>query len=112
MSPDSETLLSELRRLNAAFPEGLVAVGDMAVLLHAINDGVEAAPASSIEAYLSLEHVSTVRDEVEVVRVPEAYKRRALLPNAQIDLYVERQHRLAVPYEDAHRYLARTRPDG
>ena len=104
MSPDSETLLSELRRLNAAFPEGLVAVGDMAVLLHAINDGVEAAPASSIEAYLSLEHVSTVRDEVEVVRVPEAYKRRALLPNAQIDLYVERQHRLAVPYEDAHRY--------
>ncbi len=104
MSPGSETLLSELRRLNAAFPEGRVAIGDMAVLLHAINDGVEAAPASSIEAYLSLEHLSTVRDEVEVVRAPEAYKRRALLPNAQIDLYVERQHRLAVPYEDAHRY--------
>ena len=101
--PDMEPIIGEIRRLNEAFPKGLIAIGGVAVYLHVVHDGRgnSAETTHDIDVYLSKEHLGALRDRDEL---PTLHKLQLIRNGIEINVYLEHRHRLAIPYADIERY--------
>lgn len=95
-----EHLLSISRDLTLEYPDAIF-IGGIAVFQHAVRVNALLAESShDADLYLSLVGKSTMRDQYEVSRNDRLGKDSVLIEGEDIDLYVERQHRLAVSYDE------------
>lgn len=99
-------ILREIRDLNEEYPVGLIAIGGVAVYMHSLRDGRGrfAESTHDIDFYLSKENLGSLRDREELTANPKLHKQQIVRQAIEMDIYVEHQHRLAVPYEDLDRY--------
>lgn len=81
---------------------GHVFIGGVAVYLHAVNsrraDLVEVS--HDADVMVSMADLSSLRDEVEVVSNRRLGKHQVVVDGVEVDVYVERQNSLAVPYDE------------
>jgi hypothetical protein len=85
----------------------LVFIGGVAVYLHAADRALAAAiPEASHDAdfMISFAEYGVLKDSEEVVPTPRLSKHQMLVDGVEFDVYVERQHRLIVPYDEALAY--------
>jgi hypothetical protein len=95
-----EHLLGLARTISADFPDA-VFIGGVAVFAHAVRYDAQLAEAShDADLYLSLVGKNAMRDRYEVSRNERLGKDSVLVEGEDFDLYVERQHRLAVDYDE------------
>ena len=88
------------RRVSQEFPDA-VFIGDIAVAQHAKRSDLALEESShDADLYLSLAGKNEMRDRYEVLRNERLGKDSVLVDGEDFDLYVERQHRLAVPYDE------------
>jgi len=86
-----------------------VFIGGIAVYYHAFVLGHEFQEAShDADLYLSLTGKSELRDEYEVRRNERLNKDSVLINGEDVDLYVEHQHNLGVPYDVVFAYAQMT----
>jgi hypothetical protein len=96
-------ILVEVARL-AEEHVGHVFIGGVAVYLHAVNDAKtkDAAETShDADFMLALTDFADLRDTDEVVANRRLSKHQLIRDGVEFDVYVERQHRLLVPYDEA-----------
>lgn len=95
-----ERLLVLARRISRDFSDA-VFIGGIAVAQHAkrYNPALEES-SHDADLYLSLAGKNEMRDRYEVSRNERLGKDSVLVDGEDFDLYVERQHRLAVPYDE------------
>lgn len=96
-------ILAEVARLAEEHP-GHVFIGGVAVYLHAINNArtKELAEAShDADFMLALAEFADLRDTDEVVANRRLSKHQVIRRGVEFDVYVERQNRLVVPYDEA-----------
>jgi len=92
------------RRITRDFPDA-VFIGGVAVAQHATRHNPALFESShDADLYLSLAGKSEMRDRYEVSRNERLGKDSALIEGEDFDLYIERQHRLAVTYEEVFGY--------
>lgn len=100
-SDDFGHVLDVCESLAAELP-GHVFIGGVAVYLHAVNsrraDLVEVS--HDADVMVSMADLSSLRDEVEVVSNRRLGKHQAVVDGVEVDVYVERQNGLAVPYDE------------
>jgi hypothetical protein len=103
---DMAKIVDELRALNVEYSHGLIAIGGVAVYLHAVKDGRGAFAefTHDVDFYLSQEHLGSLRDREEVTPNPKLHKQQMMRQSIEMDIYVEHQHRLAIPHEEVDRY--------
>lgn len=95
-----ERLLGIARRLTTQYPDA-VFIGGVAVATHAnALDPRLRETSHDIALYLSLVGKSTIRDHYELTPNPRLKKDVALVDGEALDVYTERQHALAVPYDE------------
>lgn len=113
MEPDETPEWAHLKRIaeriTEEFPDA-VFIGGVATYYHALSLGAEFREASHDgDLYLSLAGKSELRDRYEVRRSTnrQPVKDSVLVEGEDLDLYVEHQHNLGVPYADifAHAQL-------
>ena len=91
-------------RLSTEFQDA-VFIGGVAVYYHAARlDSRIAESSHDGDLYLSLLGKSTMRDRYEMQRNERLGKDSVLIEGEDFDVYVERQHSLAVPYNDVIAY--------
>jgi hypothetical protein len=101
-----EHLLSVSRKITEQYPDA-VFIGGIAVFAHAARFNAQLAEAShDADLYLSLLGKHAMRDQYEVVRNERLGKDSVLVDGEDLDLYVERQHHLAIGYEELFAYAA------
>jgi hypothetical protein len=92
-------LLSLTQRISREFPDA-VFIGGVAVAQYAKQRNPILEEAShDADLYLSLLGKNEMRDRYEVLRNERLGKDSVLVDGEDFDLYIERQHRLAVPYD-------------
>jgi hypothetical protein len=98
---DFDHVLKVCEQLAADLP-GHVFIGGIAVYLHAVQGQHRRQVEVSHDAdvMISLADLSTLRDDVEVVSNRRLGKHQVIVDGVDVDVYVERQHGLAVPYDD------------
>lgn len=107
-SEDWQRLKGIARDLTRRYP-GAVFIGGIAVYYHASVLGHEFQEAShDADLYLSLTGKSEIRDEYEVRRNERLNKDSLLINGEDVDLYVEHQHKLGVPYDIVFAYAQMT----
>jgi hypothetical protein len=97
-----ETLLSACAELAAAYPEGLIYIGGIAVYLHARNRPQAEALAEfthDADFYISLADMGDLRDAETVVPNRRLSKHQLVKRGFEFDIYTERQSSLIVPYD-------------
>ena len=100
MEEQWQHLLVLARRISAEFPDA-VFIGGVAVAQHAGRvDAALVESSHDADLYLSLASKSELRDRYEVARNERLGKDSVLVDGEDFDLYVERQHRLAIPYDE------------
>jgi len=100
MAQEWEHLVALARRVSQEFPDA-VFIGDIAVAQHAKRYDLALEESShDADLYLSLAGKNEMRDRYEVLRNERLGKDSVLVDGEDFDLYVERQHRLAVPYDE------------
>jgi hypothetical protein len=100
---DFMRILAAATRLAKEHPSH-VFIGGVAVYLHAINNPqTRAAAETSHDAdfMLSLSDFADLRDTDEVVANRRLSKHQVIRDGIEFDVYVERQNRLLVPYDEA-----------
>ncbi len=101
MNEHWERLLTLARRVSSEFPDA-VFIGGVAVACHAMRANADLVESShDADLYLSLAGKNEMRDRYEVLRNERLGKDSVLVEGEDFDLYVERQHRLAIPYDEA-----------
>lgn len=91
-------LQSVARKVTADYPDA-VFIGGIAVATHATRLGPEFSETShDADLYLSLQGKAIMRDRYEIWRTPHLNKDSTIIDGEDIDLYVEHQHPLGVPY--------------
>lgn len=98
-----QRILAEVARLAEEHP-GHVFIGGVAVYLHAVNnprtkDSAEAS--HDADFMLSLADFADLRDTDEVVANRRLSKHQLIRHGVEFDVYVERQNKLVVPYDEA-----------
>jgi len=92
-------ILASARRLSAEFPDA-VFIGGVAVAQYARRDMPRLVEAShDADFYLSLTGKAQMRDAYEVIANPRLGKDSVTIDGQDFDIYVERQHALAIPYD-------------
>ncbi|MDE2571820.1 MAG: hypothetical protein KGM44_04760 [bacterium] len=100
MEQNWERLQSLARGISQEFPDA-VFIGGVAVAQHAKRSNPALEESShDADLYLSLAGKNEMRDRYEVVRNERLGKDSVLVDGEDFDLYVERQHRLAIPYDE------------
>ncbi|MGH8278375.1 MAG: hypothetical protein ACRETQ_02255 [Gammaproteobacteria bacterium] len=88
---------------------GAVFIGGLAVYLHTLNHALADIPVSrdrlaefshDVDAYLSIQDLGALRDLIEVTANARLHKHQVTLGRIEADLYVERNHKLRVPYDE------------
>lgn len=104
MAQDWDRLQALARRVSTEFPDA-VFIGGVAVSQHVkrVNPALEES-SHDADLYLSLAGKSEIRDRYEVTRNERRGKESVLVDGEDFDLYVERQHRLAIPYDEIAAY--------
>lgn len=91
-----------LHELMEWFPEGMILIGGVAVYLHAkhkqMDDLLEAS--HDADMYLSMSDYIDLRDIEEVTQNKRLNKHQIIKEDIDIDIYVENQHSLAIPFYD------------
>ncbi len=101
MSEHWGRLLGLARRISGEFPDA-VFIGGVAVACHAMRANAALVESNhDADLYLSLAGKNEMRDRYEVLRNERPGKDSVLVDGEDFDLYVERQHRLAIPYDEA-----------
>ncbi len=101
MNEQWEHLLGLARRISREFPDA-VFIGGIAVACRAMRANAALVESShDADLYLSLAGKNEMRDRYEVLRNDRLGKDSVLVDGEDFDLYVERQHRLAIPYDVA-----------
>lgn len=82
---------------------GHVFIGGVATYLHTVNSPltkklVESSHDSDL--MISLADLSDLRDATEVIGNPRLGKHQVIVDNVAFDVYVERNHKLIIPYDD------------
>lgn len=96
-----EGLLSSIKELSEWFPEGLVMIGGVAVYFYAVNQNTQFAEVSHDgDFYLSLLDYSDLRDIEEVTPNRRLGKSQIIKNGFDFDIYVERNNKLAIPYQE------------
>jgi hypothetical protein len=98
-----QRILGEVARIAEEYP-GHVFIGGVAVYLHATNDprSRDFAEAShDADFMLSLADFADLRDSDEVTANRRLSKHQLFRRGVEFDVYVERQNRLVVPYDEA-----------
>ncbi|TAM74372.1 hypothetical protein EPN44_11145 [bacterium] len=100
MGQDWERLQTLVRHVSTEFPDA-VFIGGIAVAQHAkqFNPALEES-SHDADLYISLAGKNEMRDRYEVARNERLGKDSVLIDGEDFDLYVERQHRLAIPYDE------------
>lgn len=84
---------------------GHVFIGGVAIYLHAVNSPSARQVAEfshDSDLMISLLDYSILRDHVEVVANPRLGKHQVILEGVEFDVYVERQNKLVVPYDEIY----------
>lgn len=98
-------LLALARQISGEFPDAAVFIGGVAVAQHAARARPELVESShDADLYLSLTGKNEMRDRYEVSRSDRRGKDSVRVDGEDFDLYVERQHRLAIPYDQIFSY--------
>jgi len=100
---DFNRILGEVSRLAEEHPRH-VFIGGVAVYLHAINDPrtKDIAEAShDADLMLALADFADLRDTDELVANRRLSKHQLIRNGIELDVYVERQNKLIVPYDEA-----------
>lgn len=100
---DFRLVLAEADALARQHP-GHVFIGGIAVYLHAVNHPATRADAETshdADLMLSLADFADLRDTDEVVSNRRLSKHQLIRHGVEFDVYVERQSRLLVPYDEA-----------
>lgn len=92
------------RRISAEYPDAVL-IGGIAIAQYAkrANPALEEA-SHDLDLYLSLAGKNELRDRYEVIRNQRLGKDSAIIDGEDVDLYIERQHRLAIPYDEIIAY--------
>ena len=92
-------LLNVTRRVTADYADA-VFIGGIAVWVYAnaLGEGFKEA-SHDADMYLSLTGKAALRDRYEVRRNPNLGKDSALIEGEDVDIYVEHQHPLGIPYD-------------
>jgi len=101
-SDDFKHVLDVSLNLAAGLP-GHVFIGGVAVYLHTVNHRTTqkyAEVSHDSDVMVSLVDLSVLRDQVEVVANRRLGKQQVIIDGVEIDVYVERQNNLAVPYDE------------
>lgn len=100
-SDDFDHVLGVCEGLAAELP-GHVFIGGVAVYLHAVNGrrASQVEVSHDADVMVSLSDLSSLRDEVEVVSNRRLGKHQVVVDGVEVDVYVERQNGLAVPYDE------------
>jgi hypothetical protein len=101
-SDDFDHVLRICEGLAADLP-GHVFIGGVAVYLHSTNNPAamrHVEVSHDADVVVSLVDFSILRDVVEVVSNRRLGKHQVVLEGVDVDVYVERQHRLSVPYDE------------
>lgn len=100
---DFQRILAEVARLAAQHP-GHVFIGGVAVYLHAVNDPATrhlAEASHDADFMLSLADFADLRDTDEVVANRRLSKHQLIRRGVEFDVYVERQNKLVIPFDEA-----------
>lgn len=97
-----DKLLSTAAEMAGRFPEGLIYIGGIAVYLHAVNCQETAPMAEAThdaDFYLSTSDLAVLRGTEELVPNRRQTKLQISKDGIYLDVYVERQSSLIVPYD-------------
>lgn len=99
---DWAKILSNFKDFVAAYPNDVVAIGGVAVYLHVKNTlGSNFLESShDVDFYISLAALSALRDLEEVVPNRRLGKSQIVHEGVEYDVYVERNNKLAIPYDE------------
>jgi len=99
---DWAKILSNFKDFAAAYPNDVVAIGGVAVYLHVKNTlGSNLLESShDVDFYISLAALSALRDLEEVVPNRRLGKSQIVHEGVEYDVYVERNNKLAIPYDE------------
>lgn len=103
---DSEqwgVLKKALQNLCKEFPDDLLVIGGVAVYLHQQKHTLPVKPEYTHDGDFLISQVSysTLRDIEEVTPNPRLSKSQIIKNGYEFDIYVERHHKLAVPFDEA-----------
>lgn len=95
-----------LQELAEWFPDGMILIGGVAVYLHAEQqlDARLLEVSHDADFYLSLMDYADLRDLEEVTQNRRLGKHQVIKHGVDFDVYVENQHRLCIPFADAHEH--------
>jgi hypothetical protein len=104
--PEFQRILASARDLGLEYPDGLILIGGIAVYLQATERRIERLREATYDADLmiSLADYSSLRDREEVTPNARLGKSQIIKDGIEFDIYVERQLKLAVSYEEASNY--------
>ncbi len=100
---DFQQILGEVERVAETYP-GHVFIGGVAVYLHAINNPKTkgfAETSRDADFMLALADFADLRDSDEVVANRPLNKHQVIRGDVALDVYVERQNNLVVPFDEA-----------
>ena len=105
-----KTLWPNVVELGTDFKD-VVFIGGIAVYLHSKNQQIDALAAvdliefsHDIDLCVSLPDFADMRDAYIVTPARQGGKQQMIMRNRGVDIYVERNHRLAVPYDELKAY--------
>lgn len=97
-----QRLLTAVSEIAAAFPEGVVFIGGIAVYLHSVNNPPTEELAEfthDADFYISIADFADLRDLEEVVANRRLNKHQLIKHGFEFDIYTERYSSLIVPYD-------------
>lgn len=97
-----ENLLLACQEITAAYPDGIVFIGGIAVYIHTINHTKTAALAAfthDADFYISLADMGDLRDDQQLTANRRLSKHQLIKRGFEFDVYTERQSSLIVPYD-------------
>lgn len=90
-------------RLTEDFPD-IILIGGIAVYLHAQKSQIKAEFSHDVDACISLADFGDLRDVHVVTANKRLNKHQLIINGIDVDIYVERGHRLAIPFHEMSAY--------
>jgi len=105
MNDDFNHILRLSKELSEYFFDGIIFIGGIASYLHILNFGQINIAESSHDSdfYISLADFADLRDIEQITPNRRLNKYQLIKEGVEFDIYVEHNHHLIVPYEDAFR---------
>lgn len=104
--PSFQLIIDTTRELAEWFPDGIIFIGGVATYLHAQSQNrLEFLETShDSDFFISLADFADLRDIEEVQPNRRLSKYQLIKNQVEFDIYLENQHKLCVPYQQAQKY--------